>query len=207
MTKAEIITKFHLYMDDTTELSSQEEQDLFDKIYLQVMSDRPWEICRVPFNGTMSTTVPYIALPSDFAFLLENHNYTGNNSYGERPVIFVGTAYSPYEVVNYADRRQYLNKTGYAYIDIVNSRLVFTAQPTVAEPVEFDYCKVPASLLTTESPIFPARFHDIIYHGMCTDQYVIDQSDKAKSYRNENIARYNDYLGQMALWNANLQQI
>jgi len=207
MTKAEIIAKFHLFMDDTTELSSAEESDLFDKWYNKVMSNRPWEILRVPGTGTQSTTVPYIALPSDFAYLTQNHDDTGNNSYGEFPVIFVGANYDPYKVVNYADRRQYRTHGNVAYIDIVNSRLVFTVQPTAANAVEFDYIKVPAALTTGQSPVFPARFHDIIYHGMCTDEFVIEQSDKAKSYRAENLAAYNGYLEDMAFWNSQLIQM
>lgn len=207
MTKAQIIAKFHLFMDDTTELSSQEESDLFDKWYNRVMSDRPWEILRVPGTGTQSTTVPYIALPSDFAYLAGNRNETGNDTYGEFPVIFVGTNYDPYKVVNYADRRQYRTQANVAYIDIVNSRLVFAVQPTVANAVEFDYIKNPAALSSADSPLFPSRFHDIIYHGMCTDEFVIEQSDKAKSYRAENMAAYNGYLADMAYWNSQLIQM
>lgn len=207
MTKAQIIAKFHLYMDDTTELSSQEESDLFDKVYNRVMSERPWEILRVPATGTQSTSVAYIALPSDFAYLTQNHNNTGNDSYGEFPVIFVGANYDPYKVVNYADRRQYRTHTNVAYIDIVNSRLVFTVQPTAANAVEYDYIKVPAALASGDSPLFPSRFHDIIYHGMCTDEFVIEQSDKAKSYRGENQALYNGILMDMAFWNSQLIQM
>lgn len=195
-------------MDDTSDLSSAEEEALFDKIYLKVMSQRPWQICRVPFNGTMSTSVPYIALPSDFAFLTANGNYTENNAYAAAgPVVFVGPAYTPYTVVSYADRRQYVNKGGYAYIDIVNSRLVFTKQPDQALAVEFDYCKVPATLLTSESPIFPARFHDVIYHGMCIDDFVIQQSDKAKSYATENAALMKGIMTDMEYWDAQLIQL
>jgi len=200
MTKSEIITKFRLFMDDTTELSTQEESDLFDKIYLQVTSDRPWEFTKKAFTGTQSTSVPYIALPSDFAYLAIGKG-------GEKPVILVGSTYEPYEVINFADRRSYVNKKGYAYVDIVNNNLVFTAQPTDTLAVEYDYCAVPASLNSGQSPAFPARFHDIIYHGMCADEFMIEQSDKLKSYRNENLNKYRDYMDLMAYWNSRLVQI
>ena len=203
MTKAEIILKFHLYMDDTTELSSQEESDLFDKKYQMICGLKPWEFLKTQGTGTQSTTVPYVALPSDFSYFSPNHNYTGDNTYGEFPVIFVGSGYSPCQIVNFSDRRQYRNQGNSAYLDMANSRIVFTLQPTIANAIEFDYIKVPANLLTTESPIFPARFHDIIYHAMCTDQFVIDQSDKAKSYRAENQGLYDSYLEDLSMWNAN----
>lgn len=207
MTKAEIIAKFHLFMDDTSELSSQEESDLFDKIHAAVAADRPWEIYRKAFTGTQSTSVDYVALPSDFAYLLQNHNYTEDDAEAHRPVVFVGTSFIPYPVVNYGDRRQYRNKEGYAYIDIVNSRLVFTKQPGSAQSVEFDYSSAPEALELNESPAIPERFHDIYYHLMCVDDFIIQQSDKAKSYAAENRTRAADYYASMSLWNANLVQI
>lgn len=206
MTKAQIIAKFHLYMDDTTELSSQEESDLFDKIYNKVMTDRPWEISKTQKTDTQSTSVPYVALPSDFAYLYPNNDQTGSDSFGERPVIFIGTTYSPCKVINWSDRRQYLYDTNAAYIDIANSRLVFTVQPTVANAIEYDYIAFPTALASADSPVFPSAYHDIIYHGMCTDEFVIEQSDKAKSYRQENQAMYDELMEGLAMWNAKLIQ-
>lgn len=207
MTKQEIITKFHLFMDDTTELSSQEESDLFDKVHALLAADRPWEIYRKEFSGTTSISVPYIALPSDFAYLLQNHNYTASDEPSAGPCVFVGSQYRPYRIINYGDRRQYRDKDGYAYIDIVNSRLVFTLQPTSAETVEFDYSSAPAALDLSDSPAIPERFHDIYYHLMCVDDFIIQQSDKAKSYAAENRTRANEIKSSIELWNANLVQL
>jgi hypothetical protein len=207
MTKQEIINKFQLYIDDTSELSSQESSDLFDKIYNRVCSDRPWEFTKKAFTSTTSTSVPYISLPSDFAFLTQNNNAKEIDTYADSPVVFVGTNLRPYKVVSFSDRRSYRDRSDVCYIDIVNSRLVFIVQPTEAETVEFDYCSVPASLVLNGSPVFPARFHDIIYHGMCVDSFIIQQSDKAKSYLAENQAFYNKILGDMVYWNSNLQQL
>jgi hypothetical protein len=207
MTKDAIIAKYRLFIDDTSDLSDQEESDLFDKVYQELMSDRPWEILKVSYAGTQSTTVPYVALPSDFGYLTQNHNYTQDNQYSDRPVVFVGTNYDPYSVINFSDRRQYRNQSGYAYIDIVNSRLYFTKQPTTANAIEYDYCKVPAALTGSGSPVFPARFHDILYHLMVTDGFIIQQSEKAKSYAGENMERAEQIKQQMAFWNAQLVQI
>lgn len=207
MTKAEIITKFHLYMDDTSELSSEEEEELFDKIYSKVMTDRPWEISKNEATGTLSISVPYVALPERFAYVVENANYTENNSYASGPVVFVGTGRTPYKIVSWSDRGQYLNRDGYAYIDIRNSRLVFTKQPTSAASYSFDYVEFPETLLTTESPVFPSDYHHVIFHGMCVDDFIIQQSDKAKSYAVENQAKYQGYIDDMAIWNARLVQL
>lgn len=206
MTKTQIIAKFNLFMDDTSELSSTEESDLFDKKYNQVCSDRPWEWLRKAATGSLSTTLPYVSLPSDFAYVLANNNYTESSEEAEGPVVFVGTTYRPYKVISMADRRQYRDQDGYCYIDIVNSRLYFTKQPTSAETYEFDYSFIPTALAAGESPAFPARFHDVIYHLMCVDSFVIQQSDKAKSYAAENKQMANDFMDDMAYWNSQLIQ-
>lgn len=206
MTGAELIDLFHLQVDDTSELSSTEELDLLNRIYQEVMTDRPWEITKKSFSGTQSTTVPYISLPSDFAYLTANYNFTERDMPGERPVVFVGAQYDPYKVVSWSDRRQYSNDSNTCYIDIANNRLYFTVQPTSAQAVEFDYHSVPTDLTLDTSPVFPTRFHQVLVFGMAVNSEIIQMSDKAKSYAPENKARYDKYLGDMCYWNANLVQ-
>jgi len=206
MTKSQAIVKAQLYLDDTSELSTQEFSDLFDKMYRKLNSDRPWEGTKTEGTGTTSTTVPYISLPTDFLFLTANANYTDSSEYASRPVVFRGTTYTPYEVVSWSDRRQY-REDNKAYIDFANSRLYFTKQPTVAEVVEFDYHAQQTALTDNDSPWFPEEYHDVLYHMMVADDFIIQQSDKAKSYRNENEKIAKDYLEQMAYWNSQLCQI
>jgi len=206
MIASEIITKFELFMDDTTDLSSTEELDLLNKIYTRVCMERPWEFLKTAFSGTSSTSLPYVTLPSDFAFLTQNHNYTDSSYSASRPVVFVGTTYRPYEVVSWSDRRQYRDQDGYCYIDIVNSRLYFTLQPVSAEAIEFDYASLPTALTLSDTPLIPSRFHDMLYHGMCVEDNIIQQSDKAKSYAQENNQMYKRIFDDLCYWNANLIQ-
>jgi hypothetical protein len=206
MTKAEIITKFRLFMDDMTELSSEEESNLFDKMYRKVNSARPWEGTKKQGTATTSTTVPYVSLASDFLFLTQNANYTDSSELASRPVVFRGTSYVPYEVVSWSDRRQY-RESNKAYIDIANSRLYFTQQPTVAESVEYDYHSAMPALANDESPWFPEEYHDVLYHLMVADDFMIQHSDKAKSYRSENMKAADEYLNDMTFWNSQLIQI
>jgi len=206
MTKTEIIAKFELYMDDSSDLSSVETGSLFDKIYSKVSTDRPWEGTKSSATGTVSTTVPYVSLPANFAYMVSNTNYSRSGEYGSGPAVLVGTDYSPYKVVSWSDRRQYRDADGYAYIDFANSRLYFTKQPASALSYEFDYHAFPTALAGGDSPWFPSAYHDVIYHGMCIDSFVIQQSDKAKSYKKENEDMYQSYMDQLAYWNAQLIQ-
>ncbi len=207
MIASDIIQRFELQMDDSTDLSSTEELDLLNKIYTRVCMERPWEFLKKSFAGTTSTTLAYVSLPDDFAYLTQNYNYTDASSTASRPVVFVGSTYRPYQVVSWSDRRQYREQDGYCYIDIANGRLYFTLQPASAEAVEFDYSSVPEALALADTPLIPARFHDMLYHGMCVEDNVIQQSDKARSYAQENNQMYKRIFDDLCFWNASLIQI
>lgn len=206
MTKAQIITKAQLYLDDMSELSTAEFGDLFDKMYNKINTSRPWEGTKKEFTGTTDSH-EYISLPSDFLHLTENHNHTDSSYASDFPVVFLDSTYTPIKVVSWSDRRQYRNSGAHAYIDIVNSRLYFTKATGSGKAVEFDYFSQMPVLAMDESPWFPAEFHDAIYHYMVSDDFMIQQSDKAKSYAAENRAAGDQFIENMVLWNSRLVQI
>lgn len=207
MTKLEIITKAQLYLDDTTDLSTQELSDLFDMKYRDLNSRKPWEGTKKQGSGTTSTTLPYVALASDFLYLTQNYNYTDSSMEARRPVVFVGTTYDPYYVVSWSDRRQYREKEGYCYIDWATLRLYFTKQPISAKAVEYDYHGTMTELTNGDTPWFPEQFHPWLFHEMVVDDFVIQQSDKAKSYAQENQTKADRYYTNMCYWNSNLVQM
>lgn len=207
MTKAQIITRAQLYLDDTSELSTQEFSDLFDVKYAEINSRKPWEYTKKEATGTTSTTVPYIALPSDFGYLTANYNTDDVSTEAGKPVIFVGSTYTPYRVVSWSDRRSYRDQDTICFLDVFNLRLYFAKQPTEAKAVEYDYHAHLAALTGGQSPAFPTPFHPILFHEMVVDDFIIQQSDKAKSYAGENAAMAKKYYDNMCLWNANLVQL
>lgn len=207
MTKQEIITKAQLYLDDTTDLSDAELSDLFDMKYRDLNSRKPWEGTKKVGTGTTSTSVPYIALALDFLYLTQNANHTGSEYEAQRPVVYVGTTYEPYQVVSWSDRRSYRDQDGYAFIDWPNLRLQFTAQPTSAKAVEYDYHGTMTELGDAGVPWFPEEFHPWLFHEMVVDDFIIQQSDKAKSYAIENQQKADRYYNNMCYWNSNLVQM
>ena len=212
MTGAEIIAQFEQYVDDLTELSATQELILLNKIYHKICDLRPWEFLKKEKVGTMTTTTT-IAFPDDFSHLLENFNYTDNSISTEinsKPcVVFIssngGSTYNPFRVVNWSDRRQYVNTNGVCYIDYAASVITFPYAQSSGALYNFDYKSVPTNLTTGTSPVFPDRFQHAIYHGMAVDDMIIQLFDKARSYAKENQGAYKDYVDSMALWNANLQ--
>ena len=210
MTGSEIISAFELYVDDATELNAVDELTLANKVYKKILRNKPWEFLKKTATGTLSMTVPYVALPSDFSFMAENNQTTdisvGIDNNASPKVVFVikNGSYNPYQIINFSDRRQYLNKDGYAYVDLANSRLIFTLQPTTAYSYEFDYIYMPTDITLSTSPIFPTDFHPMIYHGMAVEHDIIILFEKARSYAPENQAKYNDYMRDLAYYNSNL---
>jgi hypothetical protein len=208
MLASAIITKFEEYVDDATELSSSQELDLLQKVYNKVWMDRPWEFAKKPASGSFALTAPHIALPADFAHFLENNQTTDNSisidNNAAPKVIFITSNYTPVQIVNWSDRRQYRNKTGFAYLDLPNNGITFTYTPTAIDTYEFDYKTIADTLTKDSTPAFPARFHDMLYHGMAVDDDIILRFPKAQSYAQENQAKYDSYLRDMASWNAAL---
>jgi len=205
MTKAEIIAKFNLFMDDTSELSSSEESDLFYRAYRKVWTDRPWEFAKKEATGSTDGTL-YISLPSDFMYLTANDNYTDAQA-GEsaRPIIRVGD--NEYKVASWSDRKNYTGRADFAWVDVVNDRIEFAVAPATGLTYTFDHVFSPATLASGGTPAFNSMFHDVIYHGMCVDNFVMQQSEKAKSYAAENQQLYNSYIKDMAYYNSNLIQM
>jgi hypothetical protein len=207
MTTQQIIEDiFRVYTDDSSELSSTQELALANRVYKKICRNRPWEFLKKTTTGTTSTSVPYVSLPTRFLYMAENNqSQEVSENITNAKVVFVGTDYDAYNVVNFSDRRKYRDKDGYCYVDLTNSRLVFTKQPTAAESYEFDYIEMPADLTLATSPVFPSDFHDIIGYGMAVDSMIIQLFPKAQSYAAENQTKFNEGLKDLAYYNSTLQ--
>ena len=198
MVTSDIIARYNLQVDDASELSSDEELALAQEIYDEVCNDRPWEWLKTPAAGNTSTSVPYIALPADFQELSPNRD--------NKSVIFVGADYQEYLVVPFSSRRDFRSMDGYCYIDIPNSRLYFTLQPTSVKAVEYDYIKRPALLTLSTAPLITTeQFGKLIAYGMASKFNAIEISEKDTSYRKENEERYNKLLSDLRLEDCNIK--
>lgn len=198
MITSEIISRFELQVDDASELSSDESLALANEIYNDIANDRPWEWLKKTATGTTSTSVAYIALPSDFKELSPNKE--------GKSVIFVGTDYSEYQVVPFSSRRDYRNQDGFCYIDIATSRLYFTLQPTSAKAIEYDYIHRPTALTLSTAPLVTTdQFGNLIAYGMAAKFNPIEQTDKAVSYQRENQGLFLTMLSDHRLEDANIK--
>ena len=210
-TATELITLFELQVSDITELSTTEELSILNRINNRVCSARSWEFLKTSASGMLSGSGVdgyYITIPNDFSSFSDNLQYTNNTispqNNASPKVIFIGPKFSPTYLVNFSDRRQYLGSTGYAFLDLANDKIVFTGTP-VSTAYDFDYIKTPPVLTGSDTPPMPTRFQDILVYGMASENTIIEMSPKATSYMNENKAMYDQYMLDMAYWNAQLQ--
>lgn len=212
-TATDIITDFELQVADVTELSAVEELRILNRVYQKICNKRPWTFLRKNATGTMTSdaTGYYIPFPADFNYIISNDASTENTSriYNNAAptVVFIGTNYSPIQVINYADRRQYApqttaaGSTAYCYIDQAASKIRFLGTP-VAFTYDFDYIAVPAQLTASDVPVFPGQFHDIIVFGMAMDDFVLQLSADAAQSQLKNKAFYDEYMADMGFWNS-----
>lgn len=213
-----LIDNFEQDTGDTSELSSTAELTLANKIYRKILADRDWLFLRKGATGTISVTngIATITPPTDFDHFTINGLATDiavgadQNGFGignaSPKVIFVSTAtgvFTPYQIINFSDRRQYYNKNGYCYYDMVNNLITFTVAPTTSDlSYEFDYIYSPDDIGLATFPVIPAQFHDIIHHGMAAQDVIFQLFDRSKSYSKENFENYTDYLTNLQFWDA-----
>lgn len=211
MTWDDIILRFNLQVDDSTELSDDESLALLNQVYREIQNDRAWEWLKTSHSATTSTSVPYISLPSDFKML--SPNFSGETrwewgiSFGtnqwNQSVVYVGSDYEVYRVIPYSNRREYREHSNICYIDVPNQRLYFTKQPTTAESVEFDYIKRATDITTATEPLFNDAYHEIIAYGMAAKFDPIQLTAKdSTNYMGENMRQYLSILQQMQMEDA-----
>lgn len=198
MITSDIIARFELQVDDSSELSTDESLALAQEIYDDVCNDREWEWLKTSYTGSTSVSVPYIALPSDFKQLTPNKD--------NKSIVFVGTDYQEYLVIPFSSRREHRDQDGFCYIDVPNQRLYFTLQPTSVKSVEFDYIKRPTALTLSTAPVVTTdQFGKLIAYGMAAKFNPIEQTDKSSSYRLENQNEYLKLLSDFRLEDVNIK--
>lgn len=210
LTGQDIIDRFERYTGDTTELSTAEELSLANKVLREIFGDRDWNFLKKNATGTLSGST--ITPPLDFDHFAINNLETdisvgsGNAS---PKVIFLGVTtgvYAPFQIVNFSDRRQYANRSGYCWYDMVNRQIKFSTAPVLSDmSYEFDYIYSPGDITLATSPVLPSQFHEIVQHGMAVDDMIIQLFDRSKSYAKENEAKFDSWMSQLRFWNSQFE--
>ncbi len=210
LTAAQVITAFELQVSDVTELSSEEELYILNRVYQDLCSLHAWIWLWAKAAGSVSTDSEgtYIPVPDDFDYFLENNRFTENvqeiDNNASPKVVFMGSSYSPYQIVNYQDRTQYFQHSGVCYLDPIENKIRFPVAPTETTYL-FDYVKQADDLELTDAPPFPGRFHDILVFGMALQNDVLQLSPTATAATQGNAREWQSTLEDLEYWNS--QQI
>lgn len=200
LTGQQIIDRFELYTDDTTDLSSDEEIILAnDKIRLVYM-EQPWEFLRRKKAGVVENDGK-ITLPTDFDELMEN--FSDDPTAGEplMKVVYVGSQKSPYLVVPMGQRNAN-NFSNVCWIDPLDGKINFSQNPGTGAAYEFDYKTSPDDVAVGTSPKLPAEYHPMIIFAMLIDEEIIKKSEKARSNMQDNAVQYQRYMKNLKLRDA-----
>ena len=180
MTGSTIAKQFGTYIDDTSELSDEEIYLLMNKIFGMIYM-QPLRVYKKIASLTMSAG--QATLPTDFLYLPTGTQF--RTSGGKMHLLTLE------EVID--------NKSG-LYID---GTLLKSTSATQDGTIKFVYQKKPADITANTSPeMLPDTLTYAIVHGMCSDDFMIQQFEKPRSYRDEQNALYLDYLSKILIWDS-----
>jgi hypothetical protein len=203
LTGQQIIERFGIYTDDTTELSSSEAINLAnDKIRLIYM-EQPWEFLRRKKTGVIENDGK-ITLATDFDEFMENFDEYGDEA--TKKVIYIGPSKAPYLLVPMSQR----NNGGFhsvCWIDPSDGKINFAQSPGTGASYEFDYKINPDDITVGTSPLLPNEYHPMIVFAMLIDEEIIKKAEKARSNMQENFAQYQRYLKNLKLRDARFKLV
>ena len=200
MVGSEIINKFELWTDDTTELSTEQELSLANEKANDIYTECVWEFLRK--NVTGSFTGGYIDLAivaPDFVFPMAN--YTEDESYASPtiPVVFVGGSV-PYKIIPMGLRKQHQGQN-VCWVDLVQKRIVF-GDSSASGTFDFDYQYAPADVTANTALVIPDSYAMIVVYAMLIDDDVIQKTEKARSNIVENTRQYLRIMSNLKSYNA-----
>jgi len=168
-----------------------------------VLDRRDWQFLRKVGRSTIGDLV-YIqiiyygfTLPDDFKGLVENQNTNSSSLYSffienrEYPIISLGES---------------LNQIGENYYLDLSKKAVLFTERNLTGTASFEYSHSPADIRLDTSPIFHKDYHPLLYHMMCVDHDIIDNTEAqfsninfhtgmADSYREEMSTYYSRFEG------------
>ena len=205
LTGQQIIDRFELYTDDTTDLSSDEELIVANDKLRLIYMEQPWEFLRRKKSGVVEGDGK-ITPPTDFDELMENYSEDPTISEPLLKVIFIGSQKSPYFVVPMGQRNanQYSNV---CWVDPTDGKINFVQSPGTGTTYEYDYKTSPDDITVGTSPALPPEYHPMVVFGMLIDEEIIKKSEKARSNMQDNAIQYQRYMKNLKLRDARFKLV
>lgn len=195
----DIIKQFEVYVDDLTELSTDEEYALLTKVLNSIYNDRSWEFLRKTANVT-TTTTKTAPLPVDFVSVMNNYSENPYNNIPEIPVVFVDGI--PYKFVPKGMSYNFVGGN-YATVNLADKTIEFLKDIGTGKTVTFDYKYQPTAIVSNSSTIvLPELAHRYLGQVMAIDDDIIQKTEKARSNLQSNSVARAQMLRDLAHYNA-----
>lgn len=195
----DIIKQFEVYVDDLTELSTDEEYALLTKVLNSIYNDRSWEFLRKTASVT-TTTARTAPLPADFVSVMNNYSENPYNRIPEIAVAYVNGV--PFKFIPKGNATQ-MAGGNYVIVDIVNNTLEFLKDVGAGVTATFDYKYQPDAITSNLSPIaLPELGHRYLGQVMAIDDDIIQKTEKGRSNLQANSIARAQLLRDLAHYNA-----
>lgn len=205
LTGQEIIQRFEMYTDDTTDLSSDEELIVANDKLRVIYMEQPWEFLRRSKTGAIESDGK-ITVPTDFDEIMENYSDDPSISEPLTKVVYIGSEKAPYFVIPMGQRHA-SQSSNVCWYDPSTGKLTFTQSPGVGVVYEYDYKTSPVDIAVGTSPKLPAEFHPMIVFAMLVDEEIIKKSEKARSNMEINQVQYQRYMKNLKLRDARFKLV
>ena len=198
LTGQQIIDRFELYTDDTTELSSVEELILANDKLRVIFMEQPWEFLRRSKKGAVESDGK-ITVPTDFDEFMENYSEDATLNEPLQKVVFIGS--NPYHVIPMGQRSS-SGLGNVCWFDPSDNKINFAQSPGAGASYEFDYKTSPDDITVGTTPKLPPEYHPMVVFAMLIDEEIIQKSEKARSNMQDNAIQYQRYMKNMKLRDA-----
>ena len=186
-----MITKFENMVDDSfdSDFMYQLLNDAKDEVEAMVA----WEFLKKETSYSITAGYTYAsaagALPTRFA--LDIRVTDGSNI--------------EYEKVQFDDRYNKVNRPFGYFIDLANDNFYLSGTISTATTVYLYYTDYSADLTSSDTWVFPARFHSIIPYKMAEIYYAADAGEKSRAWDDRWTVQYERNLSRMQSWNDSLK--
>ena len=187
-----MITKYREMVDDELDatlelelLNDAKDEIESEQIWLQLLKEQEYSV-----TSGLSFGTALGALPTRFALDVRMTEDESNFDYDK---------------VGFDDRSQKkYNPTGY-FLDINAGNIHLTGENHSAKTMFLYYTEYSADLTSTDTWVFPSRFHSLIPLKMAEVYYAADAGEKSRAWDDRWALQYAKKFTQMTLWNDSLK--
>lgn len=177
----EVITKFELFTDDTTELSTDEEISVGNTALIAISKEQPWEFLRTEFNGVVGSDGA-VAVPADFVHFMNNWSDDNTSDIPTTKVVFVGGIRTPCFIIPRGGRNNLDRSANGVYggrnvcwFNNTTRKIEFaTGVAPVGAAVSFDYSAFITEITDVNDEIALPNGHSdlLVYSMLITDEFI-----------------------------------